>query len=82
MDAESTRPNVGRDRLTRAEISKDALQDAVEATASTAGQVMTIVTSAVGDVARAVGSLATDLFEIRDASRRARGEHGVDDPDA
>lgn len=62
------------DHLSSAEIRKDALQDGVEATAHTVGAVATIVTTAVGDVVKAIGSLATELYEIRDASRRARSD--------
>ena len=60
-----------RDHISRAEIRKDALQDSVETTASAVGTVATIVTTAVRDVARTLGGLATDLFEIRDSARRA-----------
>ena len=68
-----------RDRLTRSEIGKDALQDGVEATATAVGTVATIVTTAVRDVARTVGGLATELFEIRESARKARKDHGVDE---
>lgn len=64
-----------KDRLSRGEIRKDAVQDTVEAAASAAGQVTAIVTTAVKDVAGALGGLATELFEIRDSARRARREH-------
>ena len=60
-----------RDRLTRGEIRKDAVQGAVEAAASTVGQVTSIVTTAVRDVAGVLGSFATEVFEIRDSARRA-----------
>lgn len=66
----------GRDELSRAEIAKDAVQSGAEATAHAVGEVATIVTRAVGEVASAVGALATELFEIRDASRRAARDHG------
>ena len=59
------------DHISKAEIRKDALQDAVEATASAVGTVTTIVTNAVRDVARTVGGLATEVFEIRESARRA-----------
>lgn len=68
-----------RDELSRAEIRKDALQDTVEATATAVGAVSRIVTTAVRDVARTVGGLATEVFEIRDAVRRARAEHVEED---
>lgn len=70
-----------KERLSRAEIGKDAIQDGVEAAAATVGQVASILTSAVGDVTKAIGGLATDLFEIRDAARQAASESG-DAPEA
>ena len=59
------------EKFSRAEIRKDAVQNTVEAAASTVGEVTTIITGAVKGVAGAVGGLATELFEIRDAARRA-----------
>lgn len=59
------------DRISRSEILKDALQEGVEVTATTVGRVTSIVTRAVGDVARAAGDYATEVFEIRDSARRA-----------
>lgn len=64
-----------RDRLSKSEIRKDAVQGTVEAAASTAGQVATIITGAVRDLASAVGGFATEVFEIRDSARRAAAEH-------
>lgn len=66
-----------KDHISKAEIRKDAIQDGVEAATHTVGQVANIVVGAVGDVAKAVGGLATDLFEIREASKRA----AADEPD-
>lgn len=66
------------DHISKAEIRKDAMQDTVEATASTVAAVTTIVTGAVRDVARAVGGLATEVFEIRDSARRAHADHQED----
>lgn len=68
----------GRDHLSKGEIAKDAIQAGAEAAATTVGEVATILTRAVGDVAAAVGGFATEVFEIRDASRRALAEHGED----
>jgi len=65
-----------KDRLSRAEINKDAVQDVVEAAAGTVGQVATIVTGAVREVAGALGGFATEVFEIRDAARRAGHDQG------
>lgn len=64
-----------RDHISKAEIRKDAIQDSVEATISAAAKVGGAVTGAARDIAGAVGGLATDLFEIRDAARKARAEH-------
>ncbi|GAB2991808.1 hypothetical protein [Nocardioides montaniterrae] len=65
----------GRDKLSKAEIRKDALQDGVDAAVQAVGQATGIVVDAVGGIAKTVGGLATDLFEIRDAARRARADH-------
>jgi hypothetical protein len=40
------------------------------------GQVATILTGAVKDVAGTVGGFATELFEIREAARRAAADRG------
>jgi hypothetical protein len=68
----SDRP--GPDRLSKSEIGKDAVQSTVEAAASTVGEVARIVTKAVQDVAGAVGGFASEVYEIRDASRKAAEE--------
>lgn len=62
---------VSRSRLSKSEIRKDAVQNVVEASAATVGQVTTIIATAVKDVAGVLGGFATELFEIRDATRRA-----------
>jgi len=63
------------DRLSPAEIRKDSVQGAVEAVAGTVGEVTSILTRAVQDVTKAVGGLATELFEIRDSARKASCEY-------
>jgi hypothetical protein len=78
MTTEPTHKGNG-DKLSGAEIGKDAVQSTVEAAANTVGQVATIVTAAVRDVATALGDLATEVFEIREASRKA-AEDGADVP--
>ncbi len=67
----------GRDHLSKGEIAKDAIQAGAEAAATAVGEVATILTRAVGDVAAAVGGFATEVFEIRDSSRRALAEHAL-----
>lgn len=64
-----------RDRLTKGEIRKDALQHTVEAGAEAVASVTTTLANAVRDVASAVGGFATEVYEIRDAARRARAEN-------
>lgn len=71
----------GQDHLSKAEIGKDAVQSGAEAAIGTVAEVATIITGAVKDVASALGGLATELFEIQDASRRAMDQHG-DEPGA
>ena len=63
------------DRLSKAEIRKDALQEGVTAASHVVGTVATILTTAVSDVARAMGGFATEIFEIRDSARRAQQDH-------
>jgi hypothetical protein len=60
-----------RDKLSKAEIRKDAVQEGVTAASHAVGSVATIITTAVGDIARTLGGFATELFEIRDSARRA-----------
>ena len=68
------------DRISKAEIRKDAVQEIVESGASTVGDVASIITTAVKDVANAIGGLATDVFEIRDGVRNA-SQHLDDETD-
>ncbi|MDO9407858.1 hypothetical protein [Patulibacter sp.] len=63
------------------ETRKDLVQEAVESGATTVGKIATIVTGAVRDVAREVGSFATDVIEMREASNRALKEHAADAQD-
>jgi hypothetical protein len=73
-----TRPM--KDHLSKNEIRKDAVQGVVEAAATTVGEVTTILTTAIKDLAGALGGLATEVFELRDAARKAAAENdGLDD---
>jgi hypothetical protein len=67
------------DPLDRLETRKDTVQVAVESGATHVGSIIGIVVGAVRDVTREVGDWATDVFEIRDAARRARREGGEGD---
>jgi len=62
------------EKLSGAEIGKDAVQSTIEAAATTVGQVATIVTQAVREVATAVGDFATEVFEIREAAKKAQDD--------
>jgi len=64
------------DRLSKAEINKDALQETVEAGVQTVSRVMSIITGAVRDVTTTIGGFATDAFEIREGVRKAKAELG------
>ncbi|MBA3781883.1 hypothetical protein [Nocardioides sp. InS609-2] len=60
-----------KDHLSKGEIRKDAVQNVVEAAADTVGQVTTIITGAVRQLAGVLGGFATEVFEIKDAARQA-----------
>jgi hypothetical protein len=60
------------DPLDKLETRKDTIQVAVESGATHVGSIVSIVVGAVREVTREVGDWATDVFEIRDAARRAR----------
>ncbi|MBF6620068.1 MAG: hypothetical protein ITG02_07540 [Patulibacter sp.] len=64
------------------ESRKDLVQEVVESGATHVGRIATILTGAVRDVTREVGSWTTDLFEMREATKRARADQDVDEPDA
>ena len=60
--------------LSKAETRKDTVQVVVESGATHVGRIANIVTGAVRDVTRELGEFATEVFEIRDASRRAEND--------
>ena len=63
--------------LDRLETRKDTIQVVIESGATHVGGIVGIVLGAVRDVTREVGEWATDVFEIRDAARRARSDAEV-----
>lgn len=69
--------DVSPDQFSRGEIGKDATQSAVEAAATAVGELATIITKAVQDVAGALGGFATELFEIQEAARKATDKNTV-----
>ena len=60
------------------ETRKDTVQVAVESAFKHVGEIASIITAAGRDVTREIGDWATEVFEMRDAARRARNDH----PDA
>lgn len=60
--------------LEKLEIRKDTLQVAVESAFSHVGQIASIITLAGREVTRELGEWATDMFEIREAARRAAAD--------
>ena len=64
------------------ETRKDTLQVAVESGFHHVGQIVGIVTEAGRGITRELGDWATEVFEMRDAARRAKADHppeAVDD---
>lgn len=51
------------------------LQEGIDPSSHAVGGITTIITGAVGDIARTVGGFATDVFEIRTPLRRARRDY-------
>jgi hypothetical protein len=60
--------------LERLETRKDTVQVAVEAAFTHVGQIAAIITRAGRDVTRELGDWATEVFEMREAARRARAD--------
>jgi hypothetical protein len=60
--------------LDKNETRKDTLQFLIESGATHVGSIMGIVVGSVRDVTRELGDFATDVFEIRDATHRARAD--------
>jgi len=63
--------------LDKAETRKDTLQVAIDSGATHVGQIMGIVVGAVRDVTRELGDWATDVFEMREAGKRAEADEGT-----
>jgi hypothetical protein len=66
------------DRLSKAEINKDALQETMEAGVQTVSRVMSIITGAIRDVTTTIGGFATDALEIREGVRKAKADLAED----
>lgn len=77
----SRRRHTSRMGLSRHEITKDVLQQYVEAALSTAGGVAAICFDAARRVTSELGAFGTEVFEIREARRRAH-QDDTTNPDA
>jgi hypothetical protein len=60
--------------LDELETRKDIAQEIVETGLGHVSQIMGIIVGAAQDVTRELGDWATDIFEMRDAGRRARAD--------
>ncbi|WP_037820457.1 MULTISPECIES: hypothetical protein [unclassified Amycolatopsis] len=58
------------------ESGKDTVQELTESAATHIGNIATIITGAVRDIARETGDWFTDMIEMREAAQRAK----EDDP--
>ena len=65
--------------LSRHEITKDVVQQYVEAALSTAGGGAAICFDAARRVTSELGAFGTEVFEIREASRRASRDDSTPD---
>jgi hypothetical protein len=63
------------------ETRKDTVQVAVESAFQHVGQIAGIITGAGRGITRELGDWATDMFEMRDAARRARVDRDREEPE-
>jgi hypothetical protein len=61
------------------ESRKDTVQVLTETAATHIGNIATIVTGAVRDIARETGDWLTEVIEMREASRRAQADDSSSD---
>jgi len=55
----------------KGEIYKDMAQELTSSAAEHVGNIAHVITGAIRDVANELGDLATDIFEMRDAAKKA-----------
>jgi hypothetical protein len=65
--------------LGKLETRKDVAQAVVESGVDHVGRIVTIIVGAVGDVTSELGGWATEVFEVRDAARRAQADRDRDE---
>jgi hypothetical protein len=59
----------------RGEIYKDMAQELTSSAAEHVGRIANVITGAVREVAHEVGDFATDVFEMRDAAKKAEDDN-------
>jgi len=64
----------------RLEARKDTIQVTVESAFSHVGQIASILTGAGREVTRELGEWATEVFEMREAARRAQADEAASLP--
>lgn len=57
--------------LSRREIAKDVIQQSAEAAISMSGRIAAIVFDSARKITTEIGTFGTEIFEIREASKRA-----------
>ncbi|AXB44206.1 hypothetical protein [Amycolatopsis albispora] len=60
------------------ESGKDTVQELTESAATHIGNIATIITGAVRDIARETGDWLTDVIEMREAALRAREDEELE----
>ncbi len=71
-----------KDEIGKAEIGKDAVQQSVDAGARLVLEVTGAVVGSVRQITGSIGTFATELFEIRDAARRAQKQSAQGRPES
>lgn len=60
--------------VSKAETTKDTVQVLVQSGASRVGRIASIITGAIKEIAGEIGGFATEVFEMREASKRAQAD--------
>lgn len=60
--------------VSKFESNKDIVQEVTESAATRVGNIATIITGAVKDVAKEIGDLISDGIEMREAAKRAQSD--------
>ena len=67
--------------LSRREIAKDVVQQSAEAAISTTGHIAAILFDVARKITTEIGTFGTEIFEIREASKRAGEDAEEANPD-